>query len=95
MADSYKEMAASNQRGFRERVHPEQAMLSTRKSMQDILEKNELIKDLLADRLSKLLTEKERLEEVRDMWNEVYGAAKNDPGYMASAQKGTGGLPER
>ncbi len=91
MADSYKEMAASIKEAFGKGAS-EQAMLSTRKSMQDILEKNELIKDLLADRLSKLLTEKERLEEVRDMWNEVYSAAKNDPGYMAYAQKGTGGL---
>jgi tape measure domain-containing protein len=91
MTDSYKKMSKDIEAAFGKGAS-EQAMLSTRKSMQDILEKNELIGDLLAARLSGLLTEKERLEAVRDMWNEVHAAAKDDPGYMSTAQKGTGGF---
>lgn len=92
MSDAFQGMSEIIAKGFAKGASNE-AMVSARKSLQDILEKNELIKDILDIQLTKIDNEAERLGLVKEMWDTVHAAAASGKGGdMAAAQKATGGL---
>lgn len=91
MTEAYSRMKDVVQKGLAPGA-TEQSIISARKSLQDIIEKNQFIKDIIDERLKSVDSEAERLEVIRNMWNQIQVAAAGDNGDMAFSQKTTGSL---
>ena len=89
MTDAWRNMSETIEKGLKAGASSE-SMVSARKSLQDILSKNELIRDVLNERLKAIDDEAVRLGIVKDMWDTVHEAAKGGDGDFAISQKTTG-----
>lgn len=73
----------------------EKQMVSARKSLQDILSKNELIKNVIDSRLESLTSEKDKLSEINDIWSQIQKNSSGGDNPMAYSLKSTGSFFEK